>query len=130
MWGESDLTVWGSMGGGRRMAMTVHSGVPECGVAAPAEVWQELGIKSGKVSRLMKGAGSWLGGRSWTRVNVPGVTIGPIATGKLDGWSGAMDPADLWRHGVRRDALLSNDFFRGYRVTYDWAGRALVFDQK
>ena len=44
-----------------------------------------LGIKSGKVSRLMKGAGSWLGGRSWTRVNVSGVTIGPIATGKLAG---------------------------------------------
>lgn len=130
IWGDSDVMVWGSLAGGRRIAMMVHSGVPACGVAAPAEVWQELGIKAGTVSRIMKGAGSWLGGRSWTRVNVPGVTVGPISTGKLEAWSGAMDSADLWRYGVRRDALLANDFFRGYRVTYDWSGRSLVFDPK
>ncbi len=130
IWGESDLTVWGNLNGGRRMAMMVHSGVPGCGVAAPAEVWQELGIKSGTVSKIMKGAGSWLGGRPWNHVTVPTVTAGTISSGKLDGWSGAMDSADLWRHGVRRDALLSNDFFRDYRVTYDWTGRALVFEPK
>jgi len=130
IWGESDLTVWGSLNGGRRMAMTVHSGVPGCGVAAPKEVWQELGIKSGTVSKIMKGAGSWLGGPSWNHVTVPTVAAGTISRGKLDGWSGAMDSDDLWRHGVRRDALLSNDFFRDYRVTYDWTGRALVFEPK
>ena len=130
IWGECDLTVWGNLAGGRKMAMTVHSGVPGCGVAAPREVWQELGIKSGAVSRLMKGAGSWLGGSSWSRVTVSGVTVGPITTGKLDGWSGAMDSADLWRHGVRRDVLLSNDFFDKYRVTYDWTARSLVFETK
>jgi len=130
IWGECDLTVWGNLAGGRRMAMTVQSGVPGCGVAAPSEVWQELGIKAGAVSRLMKGAGSWIGGSSWSRVTVSGATAGPIASGKLDGWSGAMDSADLWRHGVRRDALLSNDFFDKYRVTYDWAARSLVFESK
>jgi hypothetical protein len=130
IWGESDLTVWGNLAGGRRMALTVHSGVPGCGVAAPPEVWQEVGIKAKLMSRITKGAGSWLGGKSWTHVSLPAASAGPITSGKLDGWSGAMDSADLWRHGVRRDALLSNDFFTSYRVTYDWAARSLVFETK
>ena len=130
IWGESDLTVWGNLAGGRRMALTVHSGVPGCGAAAPPEVWQEVGIKAKLMSRITKGAGSWLGGKSWTRVTLPSASAGPITSGKLDGWSGAMDSADLWRHGVRRDALLSNDFFNDYRVTYDWAARSLVFETK
>ena len=130
IWGESDLTVWGHVGGSRRMALTVHSGVPGCGLAAPAEVFLELGLKPGRVSRLMKGAGAWLGGRSWTGVSVPAVSVGPVTSGKLDAWAGALDPAELWRHGVRRDALLSNDFFRGWRVTFDWDARQLVFEPR
>jgi hypothetical protein len=130
MWGENDITVWGHIAAGRRMAMTVQTGIPECGVAAPAGVFQELGLKAGGVTKLMSKAGSWLGGPSWAKVGVPTITVGPVTSGKVDGWSGAMDDADLWRHGVRRDALLGNDFMRHSRVTFDWANRRMIFEPK
>jgi hypothetical protein len=60
---------------------------------------------------------------------VPSASVGGVTSGKLDAWAGAMEPSELWRHGVRRDALLSNDFFRGLRVTFDWRGRELVFEE-
>jgi hypothetical protein len=130
IWGESELTVWGSLNGGRRMAMVFASGIAGCGVAAPAEVLAEVGVKPGKLSRALKGAGSLLQGRSWTSVSVPNVAVGPLLREKVTGWSGALDPTELWRHGVRRDAILSHDFFRGQRVTIDWEKRELVVEGK
>jgi hypothetical protein len=129
VWGESELTVYGSLAGGRRMAMVVQSGIPGCGVAAPPEVFEEIGLKAGTVSRVLKGAGSWLQGRPWNAVSVSTVSVGPVAEDKVPGWSGAMDSGELWRHGVRRDAILSNDFFKGKRVTFDWSKRELVFER-
>ena len=79
-------------------------------------------------SKLAKGAGQFLQGHPWSSVVVPTVTVGPIARDRLAGWSGALDSAELWRHGVRRDALLSSDFFRGRRVTIDWGAHELVFE--
>ncbi|MBI5708879.1 MAG: aspartyl protease family protein [Candidatus Eisenbacteria bacterium] len=128
LWGENELMVYGSLNGGRRMALVVQSGVPGCGVGAPREVFDEVGVKPGMVARAMKGAGAWLQGRPWAQVMVPTVSVGPIVRDKVPGWSGALDPGELWRHGVRRDALLSNDFFRGQRVTLDWERRELVFE--
>jgi len=127
-WGESELTVYGSISGGRRMAMIVQSGVPGCGVGAPPEVFEEVGARSGLMSRAVKGAGTWLSGRPWTGLSVSTIAVGPIVEDKVAGWSGSLDSAELWRHGVRRDALLSHDFFAGKRVTYDWSGHALVFE--
>jgi hypothetical protein len=129
IWGESDLTVRGTLSGSRRMAMVVQSGLPECGVAAPPEVFDEIGVKGGTIAKAVKTTGSVLQGRPWVRVTVPTVTIGTVVSDKVPGWSGAMDSAELWRHGVRRDAILSHDVFRGRRVTFDWAARALVIEE-
>ena len=110
--------------------MVVHSGLPECGIAAPAEVFEEAGIKAGLVARAARRAGSLLQGRPWTRVTVPTVSVGPVVAERVPGWAGALDPAELWRHGVRRDALLSHDFFAQRRVTIDWSARELVFEDR
>jgi hypothetical protein len=128
MWGESELMVNGRLGGGRRMALVVQSGIPGCGVAAPEEVFEEIGVKAGMVARMVKGAGAWLQGRRWSAVVVPTVELGPIVRDKVPGWSGAFDSSEMWRHGVRRDGALSNDFFRDQRVTIDWETRELVFE--
>jgi hypothetical protein len=128
VWGESELTVYGSINGSRRMAMVVQTGLPGCGVAAPADVFDEVGVKPGRLARAVRGAGSILQGRPWTEVGVPNVVVGPLAREKVAGWSGALDPGELWRHGVRRDAILSHDFFRGQRLTIDWSARELVVE--
>jgi hypothetical protein len=47
VWGESELMVYGSLAGGRRMAMMIQTGVPNCGVGAPREVMEEIGVKPG-----------------------------------------------------------------------------------
>ena len=130
IWGEAELTVYGSLNSGRRMAMIMQTGVGGCGVAAPADVFAEVGIKSGRVARLIKGAGSVLQGRPWAAVKVPAVTVGPLARDRVPGWSGALEDAELWRHGVRRDAILSHDFFKGQRLTIDWEKRELVVEEK
>ena len=39
-----------------------------------------------------------------------------------------MEHGELWRHGVRRDALIGGLFFRNLRVTLDWRARALVIE--
>jgi tetratricopeptide (TPR) repeat protein len=130
VWGESELMVYGSLNGGRRMAMVVQTGVAGCGVAAPADVFAEVGVKPGKLARALKGAGSVLQGSPWSSVSVPNVSVGPLMREKVSGWSGALAPIELWKHGVRRDALLSHDFFRGQRVTIDWAARVLVVEGK
>jgi hypothetical protein len=130
IWGENDLTVYGSLNGGRRMAMILMSGLGGCGVAAPGGVLSEIGVKPGTVSKIVKGAGSVLQGAPWTSVTVPTVTVGPLVRTKVSGWSGALDDAELWRHGVRRDAILSHDFFKDQRVTIDWEKRELVVEGK
>jgi hypothetical protein len=128
LWGEDELTVWGSINGGRRMAMVLATGLPEAGVGAPDVVFDELGLKPGGVSKLVKGAGAWLGGRPWAQLNVPTVQLGSVAFDKQPGWSGAMEPIEMWRHGVRRDALLGPGVLRGRKVTIDWTRRDLVFE--
>jgi Aspartyl protease len=128
MWGESELTVFGSLAQGRRMAMVVQTGVPGCGVGAPQDVMDEIGVKAGVVARMVKGAGTFLHGSPWSPVVVPSVTIGPLAEDKVPGWIGALDATEMWRHGVRRDALVSNDFFKGRRLTIDWSKRELVVE--
>ena len=128
LWGESEMMVYGALAGGRRMALMLQTGVAGCGVGAPREVFDEVGVKPGLTSRLVKGAGQFLQGRPWVAVVVPTVSVGPIVDDKVPGWSGALDSSELWRHGVRRDALLSNDFFTGRRVTIDWEGQMLSFE--
>ena len=128
LWGENEMMVYGTIGGGRRMAMWVASGVPGCGVAAPTEVFDELGIKPGVMSRLMKSAGGPLQGASWAQASVPGVVLGAVARDHMSGAAGGMDSAEMWRHGVRRDAVLGADFFRGLRVTIDWNRHELLFE--
>lgn len=128
IWGEREMTVYGSIAGGRRMAMVVQTGVPTCGIGAPQEVFDELGLKGGFMSKAAGGAGKWLGGRSWVSVGVPGATIGPVGKNRLSGWSGALESAELWRHGVRRDAVVGGEFFDDWRVTIDWALRELIVE--
>jgi hypothetical protein len=130
VWGESELTVYGSLAGGRTMALVVQTGLPECGIGAPQEVLDEIGVKPGSVARLMKNAGSIFQGRPWGECSVPSVVVGPVARDRVPGWSGALDSSELWRHGVRRDAVLAGEFFRRQRVTIDWERRELVLEEK
>ena len=128
LWGEDEITVWGSINGGRRMAMMLATGLPEAGLGAPDVVFDELGLKPGGVSRLVKGAGVWLQGRAWAQVSVPSLTLGSLAFEKQPAGSGAMEPIEMWRHGVRRDALLGPGVLRGRSMTIDWNKRELVFE--
>jgi hypothetical protein len=128
LWGEGELTVWGSIAGGRRMAMSVQTGIPGCGVGAPREVFEEFGIKPSAMSRAIKGAGSWMGAQPWLAVVVPAMNVGRVATDKVPGWMGGFDSAELWRLGVRRDAAISHGFFRGRSVTIDWATHELLIE--
>jgi hypothetical protein len=130
IWGESELTVFGTLGQARPMAFVVQTGVPGCGVGAPAEVLDEIGVKSGAMARLVKNAGKFLQGRPWDPVIIPSVSIGPLARDKVPGFGGALDSAELWRHGVRRDAILSGEFFRGQLLTIDWQKLELVVEDK
>jgi hypothetical protein len=130
IWGEADLTVYGSLNGGRRMALIVQSGLPACGVGAPLDVLSEIGVKPGKMSKVLKGAATVLQGAPWAGVTVPTVTVGPLVRTKVSGWAGALDDAELWRHGVRRDGILSHDFFKDQRVTIDWQKHELVVEGK
>jgi hypothetical protein len=130
LWGEREITVYGSLNAGRRMALVLQTGVPGCGVGAPSDVFEEVGVRPGSVSRAVSAAGTWLQGRPWASVVVPTVAVGPVVRDRVRGWSGALDPSELWRQGVRRDALLSSDFLRGRRVTIDWDRRELVFEER
>ncbi len=129
MWGESEMMVHGTIGGSRRLAMIVQTGFPGCGFAAPSEVFDELGIKGGTVAKLVKGAGVFLQGRPWISATVPAIAVGPVARDHVAGWSDAMDSAELWRHGVRRDGILAGGFFENSRVTIDWANRELAIER-
>jgi hypothetical protein len=128
IWGESELMVRGTINGGRPMAMLLGTGLAGCGVAAPEFVFEEVGVRPGTLSRAIKGAGTWLQGRSWAALSAPLVTAGPLVRDKVTGWSGALEPGELWRHGVRRDAILSHDFFRGQRLTIDWEHQELLVE--
>ena len=128
LWGEDELTVWGSINGGRHLAMTLATGMPGGGFGAPDVVFEEFGLKSGGVSNAVKGAGTWLQGRPWAQINVPALSLGSVAYDKVAGWSGAMEPVEMWRHGVRRDGLLGPGILLKRRVTIDWTRRDLVFE--
>lgn len=128
LWGEDELTVWGSINGGRRLAMTLATGMPGGGFGAPDVVFEEHGLKSGGVSKMVKGAGTWLQGRPWAQISVPALSIGNIAYDHVSGWAGAMEPLEMWRHGVRRDGLLGPGILLKQRVTIDWTRRDLVFE--
>src|SRR5262245_25286159 len=129
IWGESELTVRGSIAGGRTMAMLLGTGLAGCGVGAPEAVFSEVGVRAGAISRAVKGAGTVLQGKPWTSLSVPTVTVGPLVRDKVAGWSGAFDESELWRYGVRRDAILSHDFFKGQRLTIDWEKNELIVDR-
>lgn len=129
VWGENEITLYGTLSGSRPMAMAVETGLPYCGVGAPKEVMEEIGVKPGAVANLVKGAGSWLQGLPWGAVTVPTVSVGPVVKAKVPGWQGALESSELWRHGVRRDAIVSHDFFIGKRVTLDWTRREIVFEE-
>jgi hypothetical protein len=130
IWGESELMVRGSLAGGRTMAMLLGTGLAGCGVGAPEAVFAEVGVRPGTLARAVKSAGSLLQGRPWASLSVPTVTVGPLVRDKVPGWSGAMDDAELWRHGVRRDAILSHDFFKDQKLTIDWERRELVVEKE
>ncbi len=127
IWGENEVMVYGSIGGGRRMAMELATGLPGAAVGAPQEVFDEVGIKPGMGAGLSKG-GTWMRGDDWLPVTVPTVSLGQRVRDRLPGWSGAMDHGELWSHGVRRDALLAGLFFRNLRLTLDWRARVLVLE--
>lgn len=129
LWGECELMVRGTVGGSRKMAMVVQTGVPGCGFAAPNEVFEELGLKGGAISKFMKSMGTIMQGRPWVGVTVPSITVGRMVTDHVAGWSNAMDSAEMWRHGVRRDAILAGEFFENTRITIDWAKQELVLEQ-
>ena len=112
------------------MAMMVSTGLPGAGVGAPEVVFDELGLKPGGLSKAMHGAGAWLGGSPWAPVTVPSLSLGSLAFDKLPGWSGAMDLSELWRHGVRRDAILGPGLMLKRRVTIDWTRRQLLFEEE
>jgi hypothetical protein len=126
VWGDGEIMVRGSIAGGRKMAFVLQTGLPGCGIAAPAEVFDEVGVKPGGLSKMVKSVGSMIQGRAWTAVNVPTVSVGSMVRDRVPGWSDAMDSYELWRHGVRRDAVLAGEFFRKRALTIDWAKRELV----
>lgn len=130
VWGENELMVFGTLAGGRRMAFILQSGFPGCGVAAPSEVLDEIGVKPGGVAKAMRTMGSMLQGRRWDECTVPSVTVGPIVQDKVPAWSGAMDSGEMWRQGIRRDAIIGSEFLRGRRVTIDWDQRQLLVADK
>lgn len=129
LWGEGEITTWGAIQGGRRMAMLLSTGLPGGGVGAPDVVFEEHGLKPGGVSKALRGMGEWLNARPWAQVGVPSLTLGPIAFNRLPGWAGAMDASEMWRHGVRRDALLGPGILARRRMTIDWTRRELVFEE-
>jgi hypothetical protein len=81
------------------------------------------------MSRIVKGAGTFLQGRPWAAVVVPTVTVGSVARDKVAGWQGALDESELWRYGIRRDALIAGYFFKDRRLTIDWSAQQLIIEE-
>ena len=130
LWGENQLMVAGSLAGGRRMEFILQSGFPACGVAAPSEVLDEVGVKPGGVAKAMRSMGQMLQGRPWAECTVPTVTVGPLVRDKVAAWSGAMDSGEMWSQGIRRDAIIGTEFLRHRRVTIDWEQHQLLVEEK
>jgi hypothetical protein len=127
-WGENELMVYGSLASGRRMALWVGTGMAGGGIGATKETFDEVGVQPGKMANFVHGVGTMLQGVRWSQVVVPSVTLGSVARARTDGWSGAMESAELWRWGVRRDGVLGPLFFEDRRVTFDWARHDLLFE--
>ncbi|MFN8589065.1 MAG: aspartyl protease family protein [Candidatus Eisenbacteria bacterium] len=130
VWGEGEMVVYGSVGGARKLAIQVGTGLPEAGIGSAPEVFEEFGIRPGKLANAVRSLGAVLQGRPWARVTVPTLTFGSLVGDRVPGWSGVMDATEFWRHGVRRDALLGPGFFRDRRVTVDWAKHELLFARR
>ncbi len=126
-WTENQLVAWGTIGGGRRVSMIVGTGLPGAGFGGPADVFDELGLRPGKMANLMRGPGMLMQGRPWTQVPVPTLALGGVVGDRVSGWMGAMDPGEAWSEGARLDGLLGPEWFRGRRVTFDWAKHEMVF---
>ena len=62
------------------------------------------------------------------RSNVPALSVGNMAYDRVSGWAGALEPVEMWRHGVRRDGLLGPGILLHQRMTIDWTRRELVFE--
>lgn len=129
-WTENQIVAWGTIGGGRKLAMIVGTGLPGAGFGGPAELFEELGLKAGKMANLMRGPGMVMQGRPWAQVPIPTLTLGGVVADRVPGWMGAMDPGEAWREGVRLDGLTGPDFFRGRRVTFDWAKHELFIESR
>src|SRR5438552_2150584 len=73
-----------------------------------------------------------VGLRKWSlEVNPQAEPVaGVIGLGLLRQFTPTLDYGELWRNGVRRDGILSHDFFRGQRVTIDWERHELVVEGK
>lgn len=127
-WGESELMIYGSVNGGRRMALQLGTGLPGAALGSAESVFDELSLKPSRVGNLIKGAGTFLQGRSWDAVPVPTIALGAVVRDRANGWSGVMSQGELWRYGARRDGLLGAEMFRNRRVTFDWAKQVLVFE--
>jgi hypothetical protein len=127
-WTENQLVVWGTIGGGRRLSMIVGTGLPGAGFGGPNDLFDELGLRAGKMSNLMRGPGMVLQGRPWTQVGIPTLSLGGVVGDRVSGWMGAMDPGEAWREGVRLDGILGPEWFRGRRVTFDWEKHELLIE--
>ncbi len=127
VWGSGAMVVYGSIGGARKLAIQVGTGLPEAGIGSAPEVFEEFGIKPGKLANAVRSLGAVLQGRPWSRVNVPTLSFGSLVGDRVPGWAGVMDGTEFWRHGVRMDAILGPAFFRDRRVSVDWTKRELVF---
>lgn len=128
LWTENLPVVWGTIGGSRRLSMVFSTGLPGAGFGGPADVFEELGLKPGRLSNLVKGAGVALQGRPWSQAGVPTLTLGRVVGDRVSGWIGALDSGEVWREGVRLDGQLGPDWFRGRRLTFDWDKHEVVFE--
>lgn len=129
-WSENQLVGWGTIGGGRRVSMILGTGLPGAGFGGAADVFDELGLKPGKMANLMRGPGLALQGRPWTQVSVPTLALGGVVGDRVSGWLGAMDPGETWSEGARLDGLLGPEWFRGRRVTFDWEKHEMVVESR
>lgn len=118
-WGEAELMVTGTLNGGRKMKLMLGTGLPG-GVGATQAVLDEVGVKPGSISRAVRNAGAVLQGHAWAQTTVNAAMVGTVACDKLTAWSGAFDAYEMWRHGMRRDALLGPEVWEKRRVTFDW----------
>ena len=102
--------------------------LPACGVGAPRRGVRRDRRQARRDVAPGEGRRGMAAGPTLAAVTVPTVTVGPVVGDKVPGWSGALDSAELWRHGVRRDAILAG-LLQGPRVTIDWGRRELIVEE-